>query len=106
MHTAAIDRLIHLGESINARGVAAVDVELLLLAHDARDLGVEPVLVDVMVDDEAPAVVRERAFGLVAARMAARVVAAPASYSPVSSCARGTDGLTGPVLSSPVGAGR
>lgn len=101
MYTAAIDRLIHLGESINERGIAAADVELLLLAHDARDLGVEPVLVDVMIDDDAPAVVRERAFGLVAARMAARVAAAPVT---AGTC--GTDELTAPVLSSPVGAGR
>jgi hypothetical protein len=71
MHTAVIDRLIHLGESITMRGVTAANVELLLLAHDARDLGIEAVLVDVMIDEDAPVVVRERAFALVAARMAA-----------------------------------
>jgi hypothetical protein len=94
MHTAAIDRLIHLGESIDSRGVSSVDVDLLLLAHDARDLGIEPVLVDVMIDDDAPAVVRERAFSLVAARMGAL---------PELDEARR---ITEPLLSSPVGAGR
>lgn len=66
-----IDRLLDLGEVITRHGVAAVAVDLLLLAHDARDAGVEEVLVDVMVDEDAPDMVRERAFGLVACRLAA-----------------------------------
>lgn len=64
-------RLIHTGEVIARQGVSAASVDLLLLAHDARDLGVEPVLVDVMVDENAPPVVRTRAFSRVAAAMAA-----------------------------------
>lgn len=94
MHTAAIDRLISLGESISTRGIGAAAVDLLLLAHDARDLGVEPVLVAVMVDDDASGVVRERAFALVAARMAALPGLEQATW------------ISEPVLSSPVGAGR
>ncbi len=66
-----IDRLLDLGEVITRHGVAAVTVDLLLLAHDARDAGVEEVLVDVMVDEDAPDMVRERAFGLVACRLSA-----------------------------------
>ena len=101
MYTAAIDRLIHLGETINTRGIPAADVELLLLAHDARDLGVEPVIVDIMVDDDAPAVVRERAFGLVAARMAASLSVASIPPAPDAEHA-----VSAPALSFPVGAGR
>lgn len=94
MNTAVLDRLSQLGDTITTRGVAAVDVELLLLAHDARDRGVEPVLVDVMVDLEAPSVVRERAFARVAARLTCLVGRSRAAV------------VTVPVLSSPVGAGR
>lgn len=68
-----IDRLLDLGELISRQGVAAASVELLLLAHDAHDAGVEQVLIDVMVDEEAPDMVRERAFGLVACRLAALI---------------------------------
>jgi hypothetical protein len=68
-----IDRLLDLGEVITRQGVAAASVELLLLAHDARDAGIEQVLVDIMIDEDAPDMVRERAFGLVACRLAALI---------------------------------
>ncbi|HAN72196.1 MAG TPA: hypothetical protein DCQ36_11510 [Actinobacteria bacterium] len=73
---AQIDRLIHTGEVIAREGIPAADVDLLLLAHDARDLGVEPILIDVMVDEDAPAVVRIRAFARVSSAMAHLVVKA------------------------------
>lgn len=63
------ERIIRLGEVIARNGIAAVSVDLLLLAHDARDAGVEPVLVDVMIDESMPEVVRERAFVLVGSRL-------------------------------------
>lgn len=68
-----IDRLLNLGEVITRGGVAAAGIDLLLLAHDARDAGVEQVLIDIMVDEGAPDMVRERAFGLVASRLAALI---------------------------------
>lgn len=54
-----------LGYSIEARGISADPVSLSLLAHAARDLGVNDVLVDVMVDEQEPAVARVRAFARV-----------------------------------------
>jgi hypothetical protein len=54
-----------LGYSIEARGISADPISLSLLARDARDIGVNAVLVDVMVDESQPAVARVRAFGRV-----------------------------------------
>ena len=51
-----------LGYAIEARGIDADPVALLLLAHSARDLGINEILVSVMVDEDQPAVVRVRAF--------------------------------------------
>jgi hypothetical protein len=45
-----------LGYSIEARGISADPISLGLLARDARDIGVNAVLVDVMVDESQPAV--------------------------------------------------
>lgn len=70
--TKQAERIIRLGEVIAREGVGAASVELLLLAHDARDAGVEPVLVDVMIDETIPSVVRERAFALVGSRLVYR----------------------------------
>ncbi len=64
-----VERVIQLGEVIARHGIRAAGVELLLLAHDARDAGVSPVLIDVMVDEDAPDVARARAFVLVGLRM-------------------------------------
>lgn len=54
-----------LGFAIEACGIDADPVTLLLLAHAARDLGVNDLLVNVMVDEEAPANARIRAFARV-----------------------------------------
>ncbi|MDP1879277.1 MAG: hypothetical protein Q8M17_17145 [Actinomycetota bacterium] len=54
-----------LGHAIEDHGIEADPVSLLLLAHAARDLGVNDVLVGVMVDEDEPSVARIRAFGRV-----------------------------------------
>lgn len=54
-----------LGFAIEACGIDADPVTLLLLAHTARDLGVNDLLVNVMVDEDAPTNARIRAFARV-----------------------------------------
>ena len=66
---AQLDRIIRMGEVIARNGIAAAGVDVLLLAHDARDHGVDEIVIDVLVDETAPAVVRERAFGRVASAL-------------------------------------
>ena len=90
---ALLDRIIRMGEVIVTDGITAAGVDVLLLAHDARDHGVDDIVISVLVDENAPSVVRERAF----ARVAAGLVAAAARSADVS------DGRE-PVLSSPVAA--
>jgi len=65
---AAVSRLT---EQVASNGIDADRVELLMLAHDARDLGVSPVLIDVMVDEHAPVAARLRAYGRVSSRTCA-----------------------------------
>jgi hypothetical protein len=71
--------LSHLGYAIEADGITADPTSLALLAHAARDLGVNEVLVDVMIDDSAPAVARVRAFARVSSRVADRLDVTPAA---------------------------
>jgi hypothetical protein len=59
------DAIEALGYAIEARGIDADPVALLLLAHSARDMGVSEFLVSLMVDDDQPAVARVRAFARV-----------------------------------------
>ena len=54
-----------LGFAIEACGIDADPVTLLLLAHTARDLDVNELLVNVMVDETAATNVRIRAFARV-----------------------------------------
>lgn len=77
--TKQAERIIRLGEVIARQGLGATGVDLLLLAHDARDAGVEHVLVDVMIDETIPWVVRERAFALVGSRLVSRQLASNAA---------------------------
>lgn len=63
------EQIIHLGEVIARAGISTVSVDLLLVAHDARDAGVEAVLIEAMIDESMPEVVRERAFSLVGSRL-------------------------------------
>jgi hypothetical protein len=48
-------------------------IGLLLLAHQAQDLGISPILIDVMVDEHAPQPARLRAYGRVSSRYCALV---------------------------------
>ena len=66
-------RIDDLGYRMEARGIAADPVNLLLLAHTATDLGVNQILVDVMVDEDQPEVVRMRAFAKVSVQVAMRL---------------------------------
>ncbi len=79
-NAAQLDRIIRMGEVIARGGITAAGMDVLLLAHDARDHGVDEVVIDVLVDESAPAVVRERAFG----RVASALVSAMARRSGVS----------------------
>ena len=60
-----------LGVSIASDGIAHHEAAVLRLGCAAQDLGVSPVLIGVLVDDEAPTVARERAFASVVSRMVA-----------------------------------
>ena len=66
--TARITSLDHL---LEADGIAADPVSLLLLAHTARDLGVDELLVSIMVDEREPEVARLRAYARVAVAVSA-----------------------------------
>ena len=55
---------------IEADGIAADPVGLLLLAHEARDLGISELMVDVMVDEAQPEVARIRAYARVSVQVA------------------------------------
>jgi hypothetical protein len=58
---------------LEADGITGDPVNLLLLAHTARDLGVNELLVSLMVDEDEPEVARIRAYARVAVQVAARL---------------------------------
>ncbi len=66
-------QLAALAETIAQGGMAADPVNVLLVAHTARDLGVSATLVSVLADEQEPSVARERAFGRVSALIDARL---------------------------------
>ena len=67
-----ISSTIHsLALSISSEGFDDDSLDLLVMAHSARDLGINEILVQVMIDDLEPEVARERAFAMVARLMAA-----------------------------------
>ncbi len=66
----AIAGIDDLGYAIAARGIHAEPATLLQLADTARDLGVDDLLVDVMVDGDEPPAARVRAFARVSTRVA------------------------------------
>jgi hypothetical protein len=70
---ATVVRITDLAQVIDAKGIHADPVELLLVAHAARDLGVDEFLVGLMVDEGEPEVARMRAFGHVASRVRRRL---------------------------------
>lgn len=63
--TTSMHALADLGFAIEDRGINADPVALLLLAHTARDLGVNDFLVGLMVHEDEPANARVRAFARV-----------------------------------------
>jgi hypothetical protein len=65
-------RLASLDYGIEAGGISADPVSLLLLAHEARDLGVSELLVSLMIDEDQPEVARIRAYARVAVQVANR----------------------------------
>lgn len=83
--TAAV---IDLAEVVERDGLDAHASTLFALADRASAVGVSPVLVGVMLSAHEPAVARMRAFGMVAAAVASRVVRldglAPARRVPVA----------------------
>ena len=64
-------RITSLDSMLEADGIAADPVSLLLLAHTARDLGVDELLVSIMVDEREPEVARLRAYARVAVQVSA-----------------------------------
>lgn len=59
-----------LAHGIAVRGVRAYEESIAAFARRATQLGVSPTLVEVVVDRHAPEPVRQRAFGLLALRLA------------------------------------
>jgi hypothetical protein len=75
MTTEAVETIMNmsaLDAVLATRGIDADPVQLLLLAHAARDLGVSQVLIDVMVDEAQPEVARIRAYARVSSAVASR----------------------------------
>lgn len=72
--TTTIHALADLGFAIEARGINADPVALLLLAHTARDLGVSDFLVSLMVNEDEPANARVRAFARVSSAVSLALV--------------------------------
>ncbi|MBI1352632.1 MAG: hypothetical protein GC156_16145 [Actinomycetales bacterium] len=62
-----------LDAEVATRGIDADPVTLLLLAHAARDLGFDEVLIDVMVDEAEPEVARIRAYSRVSSAVSMRL---------------------------------
>ena len=65
-------RLAALDYGIEAAGISADPVSLLLLAHEARDLGISELLVSLMVDEAQPEVARIRAYARVSVQVSNR----------------------------------
>lgn len=70
-HQGMTDRLEDLAHALAADGIGPHEVGLRQTARWARAAGVSSVLVDLLTDTEAPEVARMRAFGKVAAALAA-----------------------------------
>jgi hypothetical protein len=66
-------RIKSLDYKLAADGITADPVSLLLLAHTARDLGVNELLVSLMVDEDEPEVARIRAYARVSVQVAAHL---------------------------------
>jgi len=66
-------RLKTLDLVLEAKGITADPVNLLLLAHTARDLGINELLVSIMINEDEPEVARIRAYSRVAVQVASRL---------------------------------
>lgn len=64
-------RIKSLDFQVEKGGIAADPVSLLLLAHTARDLGINELLVSLMINEDEPEVARIRAYARVAVQVAA-----------------------------------
>jgi hypothetical protein len=80
-----IARIEDLGYELEAGGIDADPVNLLLLAHTARDLGVNEMLVSLMIDEEEPRVARMRAFARVSVQVSMRLFDGPARIAVATS---------------------
>jgi hypothetical protein len=67
---ASLEALDALAWRIEADGVDQHAAAVAAVAHTARRAGLRGVVVDLLLDGTVPAVVRERAFGIVASRLA------------------------------------
>jgi hypothetical protein len=65
-HPSSLDDL---ARAIAVEGIGAHTPELSGVAGAARQAGISPVLVEVLLDEHAPAVARERAFGMIATQL-------------------------------------
>ena len=64
--------------TVDRQGIDSIPAaDLRELGFEARSAGVRPALVDLLVDDTAPAVVRDRAFGFVTSFLARGFVGSP-----------------------------
>lgn len=70
-------RISTLDHVVEAGGIDADPVALLLLAHTARDLGVDEMLVSLMVDEDEPAVARVRAYARVSVQVSSTLSGRP-----------------------------
>ena len=69
--TVTLTQLDQIGWSIERGGIDKIPDQLLVqIAEDAKRLGVRPVAASVLANSDDPAVARERAFGLIAPRLA------------------------------------
>ena len=59
-------------------------LDLLVIAHAARDLGVNDILVQLMIDDQQPEVARMRAFARVSSAISSRLDAGGPEITPRS----------------------
>ena len=71
--TTTMATITSLDYGIEAQGIEADSVNLLLLAHTARDFGIDELLVSLMIDETEPEVARIRAYSRVAPQVSSRL---------------------------------
>ena len=63
------DDLAHALADVDDAGLATIEPELRRFVRDSIAHGVSPLLLEIVLDDTEPSVVRRRAFGLAAKRL-------------------------------------